>query len=97
MVNLSLDLHEYMAKSAKTSLSILEFLNLSEDLFSFLHELDEHFSFFYINETAYDSVVYTGGNNIYFCSDFNVTTGRVTSEILLILSVLKIDRTSDIN
>lgn len=99
MVKLSLeeflDLYDYTAKTAKKSLPVLESLNLSDELFSFLQELDGHFGLFYINDTIYDSVVYTGGDNIYFCSNFNTTTGQVDNEILFILSSLKIDRTSD--
>jgi hypothetical protein len=91
-----LEYNNYITKSANKSMpKFQDSLSVSNEVFSFLSDLNDHSGMFYINEVYYDSVVYTGGDSIYFCNDFNVSTGRVGKEILFILSSLKIDKTSD--
>ena len=64
-------------------------------LSSFVTVLQDHSGMYEINGITYDSVVFTGSDNIYFSYEFNPNSRRAIVETLFILSSLQISKTSD--
>ena len=64
-------------------------------LYLFINELYEHSGLFDINGITYDSVLFTGNDNIYFSYEFNINSSKALAEVLFILSSLQISKTSD--
>ena len=61
----------------------------------FLDNLYQHSGVYEINGIQYDSVIFTGSDNVYFSYEFNSNSGRALAESLFILSSLQITQTSD--
>ena len=61
----------------------------------FLNELYDHTGMFEIDGIQYDSVIFTGSDNIYFSYAFNPNNCKAVAESLFILSSLQISKTSD--
>ena len=64
-------------------------------LSTFLNEIYNHEGLFEIDGVSYDSVIFTGSDNIYFSYEFNPNSGKAIAETLFILSSLQISKTSD--
>ena len=64
-------------------------------LYLFINELYDHTGLFDIDGIIYDSVIFTGSDNVYFSYAFNSNSGQATVESLFILSSLHISKTSD--
>lgn len=62
---------------------------------SLLTDLNEHVGYYQINQVLYDYVLYSGNDSLYFCSGFNANSGRVTDEILFVISSTKVSKISD--
>jgi len=66
-----------------------------EALIEFLQHLHNHCGIYEIDQSIYDSVIFTGSDNIYFSYEFNSNSGNALAETLFILSSLQISKTSD--
>ena len=64
-------------------------------LLALLTALKEHAGDYEIDSVIYDYVMYSGNDSLYFCSGFNMNTGRVINETLFVTSAIQIDKTSD--
>lgn len=101
MAKLSLD--QFLRESS-VPLSDKARLYLPEDIefvdkavFPLINALYEHTGMYEINGVLYDSVVFTGSDNIYFSYAFNPNSGNALAETLFILSSLQISKTSDMS